>query len=153
MRIFHPKGFIPIVISGMAMNAAPQEQTFKYNEAEQKNIHFIQDSTKEYLKESQSSYSHIMLKVKFYDHLKKWKEETLFVSSPNQIVENENFQGMVKLGKPVVPFVVSELQRNPTYLVWVLNYIYGTKVSESPNITIPEAAKLWVKKIQTGEFS
>lgn len=153
MRIISPKGFIPIVISGMAVNATPQDYTFKYNDVDQKKIRFIEDnSTDEYLKNSESSYSDLLIKFKFQDLLKSWQSETLFLSSPKEIIENENFKKIVKLGKPAVPYIIEELKEDPTYLVWALNFIYDIKVSNNPNTTIPEAAKLWVKLINSGQI-
>lgn len=153
MKIFSPKGFIPLVVSGMVVNGTPQEHTFRYNEIMENKTQTMENSTREYLKVSEGSYANLLREIQFKQYLKAWKEETQFVSSPTEIVGNENFQGIVNLGKPVVPLVLSELQNNPNYLVWALNFIYKTKVSDSEKTTIPEAAKLWIQKISLGEIA
>ena len=74
-------------------------------------------------------------------------EKTQFMSSAYSIVNDEDFQSIVAMGKSVVPFIVKEIEREPSTLVWALNYIYGHKISDKSNITISEACKLWIKAL------
>lgn len=78
-----------------------------------------------------------------------WKVKTAVLSSPKAIIENPEFQGIVSMGKDAVPFILDTISEEPSQLVWALNYIYGAKISNNPNLTISEACKLWVKKMNS----
>ena len=83
----------------------------------------------------------------FQFHLQSWQEQTMFYSSVADIVNNLHFQAIVAMGEQAVPFIKEELLEKPSTLVWALNYIYGKKISNNPNLTISEACKLWIKEI------
>lgn len=83
----------------------------------------------------------------FQYHLQKWQEKTMFFSSVGDIVNNADFQAIVAMGEQAVPFIKEELIEKNSTLVWALNYIYGKKISNKPNLTISEACKLWIKEI------
>lgn len=78
-----------------------------------------------------------------------WKQKTMFLSSAKAIVDNEEFKGIVAMGKVVTPLIIDSIDREPSQLVWALNYIYGAKISNNPNTTIKEACKLWVKRFRS----
>jgi len=146
MRIISSKDFIPLAFSGLAVASTSQSETFKYNELVQNDMEFKDEITRNHLNSSsESTYSDLLLKYKFNEHLKKWKAKTRFVSSPNRIVDNEDFKKIVELGQPIVKYIVEELKEEPGYLVWALNMIYGFKISDDPSTTIPEASRLWVR--------
>ena len=89
-----------------------------------------------------------MHKFAFELHLMNWKEKTMFLSSPNSIVENEDFKAIVAMGVPVVPYIIREIENTPSTLVWTLNFIYNKKITNNPDTTITEACKLWVKALK-----
>ncbi len=78
-----------------------------------------------------------------------WKQKTMFLSSAKAIVDNEEFKGIVAMGRVVTPLIIDAIDREPSQLVWALNYIYGAKISNNPNTTIKEACKLWVKRFRS----
>lgn len=86
-------------------------------------------------------------KFRFQMYLQRWERKTMFMSSVSSIVDDEDFKSIVAMGQGVVPLIKEELQRKPSTLVWALNYIYGRKISNNPNLTISEACKLWIKEI------
>lgn len=83
----------------------------------------------------------------FNDCLSHWKMETMFASSPEEIIGNEYFKAIVDMGTVAVPFIAEELKRKPSHLVWALNAIYGTKISDDPQTTISKACELWLERI------
>lgn len=85
--------------------------------------------------------------LKFKLFLENWENETMFLSSPRDIVENDNFKSMVSMGKSAVPFILNEISAKPSNLVWALNFIFGTKITNNPRATVEDACKLWVKKL------
>lgn len=86
-------------------------------------------------------------KVRFQFLLNSWQQQTRFSSSPDLIVQNENFQSIVAMGKAAIPFIVEEISANPSTLVWALNFIFEKKISDNPRTTIPQACKLWVNQL------
>lgn len=107
------------------------------------------DVTLQYLNDTETiSYTDLISRIRFERYLANWENETFFLSSVEQIVNNENFKSIVSLGIKSVPFIVEELERKPSVLVWALNFIYNKKISNNPSITITEACKLWVKKLK-----
>lgn len=86
-------------------------------------------------------------KFKFQLYLQKWEEKTMFFSSAYAIVEDNDFKAIVAMGQQAVPFIKEELENKPSTLVWALNYIFGHKISDKPNLTITDACKLWIKAI------
>lgn len=86
-------------------------------------------------------------KLRFQFLLNSWQQQTKFSSSPDSIIQNENFQSIVAMGKVAVPFIVEEISANPSTLVWALNFIFEKKISNNPKTTIPQACKLWVNQL------
>ena len=52
------------------------------------------------------------------------------------------------MGYSAVPFIIEEIEKEPSNLVWALNLIYNQKISKNPNITIKDACKLWIKALR-----
>ena len=139
-------GLVPIVVSSNAITFIPDYQTFKYNDVSENTLNIKNPETLSHLTTTQESqYFSILLRINFYKHFNKWQTHTRYFSSPNQIIQDEDFQEIIKLGRPAIPVIAQEIQRHPTYLVWALNLIFGFKISDSTQITIPEACKLWIK--------
>lgn len=104
--------------------------------------------TEEYLQVVDNTESGVLFsKMKFRLHFDAWRAKTRFLSSAHAIVADSDFQAIVAMGKPVVPFILEELQAQPSTLVWALNYIYGQKISSNPRLTVTEACKLWTKRL------
>jgi len=94
------------------------------------------------------TFYNLQFKHYFNELVSNWKHNTMFSSSVQQIIDDSNFQKIVALKGQSVPFILLEIQNQPSMLVWALNLIYGTKISNNPNLTVTEACKLWVKKLQ-----
>jgi len=149
MKIINSNGFFPLVISGLTIATSPMVQTFKYNDLDQNNIQIKNENTQKHLNKTiESSYTDLLTKMKFIEHFEKWKNETKFLSSPNRIVENINFQEIIGIGAPVVKYIVEELHEEPSCLVWALNFIYGFKISDASTTTIREATKMWIRYLK-----
>lgn len=85
---------------------------------------------------------------KFQTHLFNWENKTKFLSSTKSIIEDSDFKSIISMGENIVPLIIQEIERNPSTLVWALNFIYGKKITENPTTTIPDACKLWVKELK-----
>jgi hypothetical protein len=103
--------------------------------------------TSEYIKSvDKSDNGYFLQKFRFQNHLINWEKKTLFLSSTKAIIENEDFQAIIAMGLSAVPYIIEEVERKPSTLVWALNIIYSRKITNSPNATISDACKLWVKE-------
>lgn len=104
--------------------------------------------TSSYLeKTDKEGTSQLFMKSMFQDFVDKWKLNTMFSSSAQEIIEDANFKNIVAMRLTAVPFIIEEIKEKPSLLVWALNLIYDTKISNSPNTTIEKACKLWVRHL------
>ncbi len=84
-----------------------------------------------------------------YNQFKEaWKQNTMFMSSAQDIIEDANFQGIVAMGDRAVPYIIRDISESPSILVWALNLIFKRKITNKQNATIEDACKLWVKHFQ-----
>ena len=96
---------------------------------------------------NKQGYVSIAMRNNFEEYLTRWKQNTMFYSFSNQIIQDSDFQNIVAMGENAVPFIVAEIKKRPSTLVWALNMIYNMKISDKPDTTIEEACKLWIKKL------
>ena len=85
------------------------------------------------------------IRVKFDEYYYKWLKNSSFISNPNYIIEDENFQNIIKMGATAVPLIINKISEKPSQLVWALNIITQIKLSQSPTTSISDACKLWIK--------
>jgi len=102
--------------------------------------------TSEYIK-SIDQNDNLILDFKFKHHLANWENKTMFLSSPKSIIEDEDFRAIVAMGNSAIPFIIEEIDRKPSPLVWALNFILRRKITDNHNATITDACKLWVKTL------
>jgi len=124
--------------------------TFSYGSLGRKDIDgAISSHSIEYLAQQTNDYfySHLSMQAQFDQRIKAWKRNTRLMSFAEQIINERNFKEIVAMGEDVVPFVLEEIKREPSPLVWSLNIIYNKTISQKQNITIEQACKLWVKKL------
>ena len=86
-------------------------------------------------------------KLRFQTLYEKWRNDTRFYSSISDLVNHDAFKNIITMDKDAVPFIIEEINREPSTLVWALNFIFHKKISNNPDTTIPEACKLWVKEL------
>ena len=119
-----------------------------FNDTSNVNTIISNPTTQKYMREAnENAYFGIVMRNNFEEYLARWKQNTLFCSFSNQIIQDVDFQNIVAMGEYAVPFIVAEIKHKPSTLVWALNMIYNMKISDKPETTIEEACKLWVKKL------
>ena len=154
MRPVTLKSFVPLAIGGLLLFPNEQIHTFMYNDLEKNNISIVDKATLNHLSETQgANYTGLLLKIKFYNHLSAWEKKTKIYSFADQIVENEDFKSIVKLGPAVIPFIAQELSTKPSCLVWALNMIFEKKISNNETTTIAEASHLWLKFLNANNLA
>lgn len=150
MQLKYIAGLKPLTISGILL--ANSASACAYSDIDRySNINSIisNNQISDYVKDIQStSYSEILLRSNFQDYLTRWEKRAKVYSSVQQIIRNKDFQNIVSMGDRVVPLIITELERKPSFLVWALNLIFDKKITNNPNTTVEEACKLWVKKLK-----
>lgn len=143
------KGFKPLTIAAGILVSSP---TLMYADLDQySDITAVITNPKasQYIKEVDNQNDiNFIAKRKFYDYYNSWKNKTLFFSSVTSIIEQEDFKAIVAMGPKIVPFILDELEKEPSNIVWALNMIYKKKITDKPNVTIGEACKLWIKALK-----
>jgi transcriptional regulator with XRE-family HTH domain len=82
---------------------------------------------------------------KFADLLHAWRKGIRFESSSTRIVEHPAFRRIVAMGKPAIPLILRELEKEPSFLSWALREITGERpVPESASGNIPRIARIWL---------
>lgn len=51
---------------------------------------------------------------------KKWKRETINISSIQQMVLHPSYQEIIAMGSKVIPLILNELKREPDFWFWAL---------------------------------
>lgn len=150
MQLRKITGLRPLTILAAATLTTTPEQV--YADIDQySNIYSVVSNniTSRYLNDiEENSYTELINRIQFEKYFSNWQNETFFLSSTEQIINNKNFKGIVSLGIKAVPFIIEEINRKPSVLVWALNFIYNKKISNNPKTTITEACKLWVKNLK-----
>jgi hypothetical protein len=146
MKFSKSISMIPLVLS-MSSNAFSSEKTnFVFNEddLEKQFIHVSQDLINESKRDELFSPDRSYITLRLRGFIVNWQKETKFASNISAMVQNANFKNILSLGKPAVPIILQEINKNPSNLVWALNYIEGFNISRSP-ISIGDACRMWIK--------
>ena len=143
-------GFKPLTIAAGLLVSSP---TLMYADLDQySDITAVISKPKasKYIQEVDNQENNIFIaKRKFYDYYNSWMDNTFFLSSVKDIIEQNDFKAIVNMGTKAVPFILEELEREPSNLVWALNMIYKKKITDKPNVTIRDACKLWIKALKS----
>jgi hypothetical protein len=137
---------VPLVIAGGIVSSFP----FKYDALDfsKSNMEIVDREVASVMFDADNHYySDLSIKSIFEEKLKAWKRNTMFLSFAEQIVEDENFKEIVSMGERVVPFILDEISKEPSTLVWALNYIFQKTITNNPNTTIEQACKLWLREM------
>lgn len=130
------KGILPLTIlatSASSVCANNGDQLTSIVVDEEWNNDYLRSSYEE------ESYTGLVLRLNLKKWLKMWQANTAFCSFAQQMIDDENFQNIVKQGKIIVPYIIEEIKQHPSPLVWALNFIYNKTISNEGNITIEEA--------------
>ena len=85
-------------------------------------------------------------KVLFAKYLEEWQRETRFLSSVATITRQPSFLRIVNMGGNAVPYIVEEIERKPSNLVWALNAIFHKKIGEGCIVT--DACRQWISELK-----
>ena len=85
-------------------------------------------------------------KVLFAKYLEEWQRDTRFLSSVATITRQPSFLRIVNMGCNAVPYIVEEIERKPSNLVWALNAIFHKKIGEGSSVT--DACRQWISELK-----
>lgn len=83
----------------------------------------------------------------FDEYLADWQRDTRFLSSVTAVTTHPSFRRIVSMGGNAVPYILEEIERKPSNLVWALNAIFHKKIGHDATVT--EACKLWIAELKT----
>ncbi len=137
---------IPLTITGGLLASA---FAYSYGSLDGRNMKNVITSSaiESLLLQTNDYYSQLSMKAQFEKRVFDWKRNTMFMSFSDQIVNESNFKAIVSMGNDVVPYIIEEIKKEPSPLVWSLNIIFDKTISNNPNTTIEQACKLWVKEL------
>ncbi len=149
MQLISPqtRRLIPLTISTGILASA---FVFSYNAIEHSQVNTMITSppTDRFMQQTNDNYyAQLSMKSYFNKKIASWKQNTMFMSFADQIVNDSNFKEIVAMGTAVVPYILDEISKEPSPLVWSLNMIYNKTISNNQNTTIEQACKLWVKSM------
>jgi hypothetical protein len=82
---------------------------------------------------------------KFHDLARRWKQETRFCSSRNQMVNHPAYQEIIRLGNAAVPFLIEDLRAEPHYWFPALQAITGDDpVAPEDRGSVRKMAAAWL---------
>ncbi len=79
----------------------------------------------------------------FETNLDYWNNEIRFSSSNN--FDNSYFDEITNMGTKAVPFILEELKKGPTQLVYALQCIFPGKVKCKGNVSLERICEVWLK--------
>ncbi len=90
------------------------------------------------------SQDEFRLRLRFEELVQGWKRDTEHISSLSKTVMHPDYQKIIGMGEPVLPFIFDELQRRGGHWFWALHAI----TQEDPArgcAGFQEAARAWLR--------
>jgi hypothetical protein len=86
------------------------------------------------------------LLMQFQELVRRWKKERGPTSSAKRMADHPAYRAIVGLGKPVVPLLLAELQREPDHWFIALHELTGAEpVPEEARGRIEKMTAAWVE--------
>ena len=82
----------------------------------------------------------------FFQNYKYWNQTTCFVSTNN--TNNSYFNEIVNMGADAVPFIIEELKKGPTPLVYALDKIFPDVIHYEGFVSLKDACDKWLSILQ-----
>lgn len=143
------QGWKPVTLAVGLMAGAPGGMYAAVDQYSRIDTVLTNHATSRYIAEVNDPFEVVINGKLMYDALESsWRNETVFLSSVRDIIEQRDFQAIVAMGAQAVPFIGQSIEARPSTLVWALNMIFKGKISEKKDLTIEDACKLWVKELR-----
>lgn len=138
-------GMVPLAISlsSNAMDINSTELKFSENDIKERFID-VNLQRISYLNDIRNESRNIYLKQKFQEFENSWTKKTRYFNFIDEIINDVDFQNIIKMGDSAIPFILESINEKPSHLVWALNIIKDSNISQN-KLTVSEACKAWVK--------
>ena len=83
------------------------------------------------------------LRKRFTDLAQQWEDDTLLVSSTNELVMHPAYQSVIGLGLQAVPLILEHLERTSAPWFWALHHITGADPAPR-NSTVSATVEAWL---------
>lgn len=88
----------------------------------------------------------IDLRTSFEQNLRYWNDQTRFMAANN--TQNSYFKAIVDMGKAAVPFIVEELKKKPSFLVYALDEIFPGVMEYEGYVSTEKACEVWLSTLR-----
>ena len=86
------------------------------------------------------------LEEEFTERADRWEREAGIHSSPGAAILHKDYQTIIGMGKPVIPFILKRLQNSGADWFWALRHISGEKDDPAKDAqNAQEATQAWTK--------
>ena len=84
---------------------------------------------------------------KFRELVERWTSETRFVSALSEIEQHDALQRIIGMGKSVIPLILQELDRNPSWLLMALDALVDNPpdLDECSQGGVLESTQAWIE--------
>ena len=87
----------------------------------------------------------------FADRASRWRKQTRILSSIQSKIFHRDYQEIIGMGRPALPFIFADLRDNGGHWYWALECICRDNPAREAK-TLPEAKRLWLEYAQEGGF-
>lgn len=85
------------------------------------------------------------LLTEFHFLATEWKRQSRLLSNGIQKAMLQPYQRIIGMGRPVVPLILEDLQREPAHWFWALESITGENpVPEAERGSVPKSVEAWL---------
>jgi len=89
--------------------------------------------------------SDMRLEQRFNNLARKWKRETVNLSSIQQIVLHQAYQEIIAMGSRAIPLILNRLEKEPDFWFWALRSLTGANpVTEEIRGDVIAMTKAWL---------
>jgi len=86
--------------------------------------------------------NHLDKQILFSQNYKYWNEQSSVLSVNN--FDNSYFERIVEMGQDAVPFILEEMKKGPTPLVYALDRIFPDTIEYQGFVSLEEACDTWI---------
>lgn len=86
------------------------------------------------------------LRTSFEQNLRYWNDQTRFMSANN--IDNSYFKAIVDMGTAAVPFIIDELNKRPSFLVYALDEIFPGVMKYDGYVSTEKACETWLSTLR-----
>lgn len=138
----HPSGFDPTVVVRMLQRGDLARHARAMVESARVLSSVIDQVSDQVLSDSHGhrlAFAH-----RFRELVDEWKQRTVLESSLTRMILDTGYQKIIGMGPPVLPLLLSELEREPDHWFWALTAITDEDPAADAE-TLEDATEVWLE--------